>query len=193
MTAFVTSDSHFGHTNIIKYCNRPFKSVEEMDAELQRRWNEIVTPDDVVYHLGDVCLRKSMTSHWARELNGQKYLILGNHDRSFNFMEQSGWRCLTTGKGQENVFADRDRRFRVAHRPRDLRTWNKEDEYIVLCGHEHNNAPVFIRWARQKNDKPRVINAMNMCVEHWGFAPVPLRTVIETYDKYMAEVRAHRL
>lgn len=193
MSKFITADTHFGHKNIIDYCGRPFKSVEEMDEEMKRRWNEIVGPEDTVYHLGDVCMRKSMTPYWGRELNGRKMLILGNHDRSFIFMERAGWQCMTTRKGDEWTFVERDRRFKVAHRPRDLTTWDEADESIVLCGHEHNNAPVFIRWSRQKNDKPRIINALNMCVEHHNFAPVPLRSVIEMYDKYMAEVRAHRI
>lgn len=48
---FFTSDFHFGHKNIIRYDNRPFLSVEEMDAEIVRRWNAKVSPDDIVYIL----------------------------------------------------------------------------------------------------------------------------------------------
>lgn len=76
-----TSDHHFGHKNIIKYTNRPFNDVKEMDEELIKRWNERVQPDDEVYHLGDLGLG------WPKELkkllkrlNGKIYLILGNHD-----------------------------------------------------------------------------------------------------------------
>jgi calcineurin-like phosphoesterase family protein len=50
---FFTSDTHFGHANIIKYCGRPFASVEEMNRELIARWNAVVGPRDTVYHLGD--------------------------------------------------------------------------------------------------------------------------------------------
>ena len=52
-TVFFTADPHFGHTNIIRYENRPFASAEEMDQELIRRWNETVSPEDTVYLLGD--------------------------------------------------------------------------------------------------------------------------------------------
>ena len=48
MKYFFTSDSHFHHANIIKYCNRPFSSVEEMNQVMIERWNEVVKPDDVV-------------------------------------------------------------------------------------------------------------------------------------------------
>ena len=76
---FVTADDHFGHTNIIKYCNRPFNSVEEMDAELIARWNSVVSKDDLVYHLGDFTLGDiDVARQYFNLLNGDIY-ILGNH------------------------------------------------------------------------------------------------------------------
>lgn len=54
MTEYVISDTHFFHRNIIDYCKRPFKSVEEMNSEMIRKWHRRVKPDDIVYHLGDV-------------------------------------------------------------------------------------------------------------------------------------------
>lgn len=62
MKVFVISDTHFGHKNIIDYCNRPFKSIEEMDEALIKNWNETVSNDDVVIHLGDFGLGKKSTS-----------------------------------------------------------------------------------------------------------------------------------
>ena len=53
MSTFFTSDHHFGHAKIIEYCKRPFSSVEEMNQVMIDRWNEVVGPDDHVYHLGD--------------------------------------------------------------------------------------------------------------------------------------------
>lgn len=84
MTVFFTSDTHFGHENIIRYCDRPFKDTDEMDEAIIARWNETVSPEDTVYHLGDIALgqiAKSLPK--VARLNGYKIAVLGNHDRPF--------------------------------------------------------------------------------------------------------------
>ncbi|MBQ7422372.1 MAG: metallophosphoesterase [Prevotella sp.] len=76
-----TSDTHFGHENIIRFCNRPFINAAEMNAELIRRWRETVPDDGIIFHLGDFAHGSSRL--WNDILNalpGHKYLILGNHD-----------------------------------------------------------------------------------------------------------------
>lgn len=79
---FVTSDTHFSHARIIELAGRPFTSVEEMDAELIRRWNETVAPDDVVLHLGDLALGPIAESlPLTAQLHGYRFLVPGNHDR----------------------------------------------------------------------------------------------------------------
>ena len=75
------SDTHFGHVNIIKFCNRPFNSVEEMDKALINNWNSVVQPNDIVFHLGDFAFAPN--ARWKQLiqiLNGHIYLIVGNHD-----------------------------------------------------------------------------------------------------------------
>lgn len=80
---FFTADQHFGHTNIIRFSERPFASVEEMDSELIKRWNEKVSPKDIVYHLGDISLaRPERTKEIFDQLNGSIFLVKGNHDKS---------------------------------------------------------------------------------------------------------------
>ena len=59
MNYFFTSDLHLGHKNIIKYCNRPFSSLEEMNRIIIRRWNERVKVEDIVFVIGDFCFRNS--------------------------------------------------------------------------------------------------------------------------------------
>ena len=76
-----TSDTHFYHENILRYCSRPFKDISDMNETLIRRWNETVPPDGFVFHLGDFAFGGS--KEWNEvisRLNGRIYLILGNHD-----------------------------------------------------------------------------------------------------------------
>lgn len=83
MSVFFTADTHFGHKNIITFCNRPFATVEEMDQQLVENWNEVVAPEDEVYHLGDVSLAPvSRTRKLLDQLNGTIYLIQGNHEKA---------------------------------------------------------------------------------------------------------------
>lgn len=78
---FFTSDTHFFHNNIIRFCNRPFKDVNEMNDKLVENWNSVVGEKDIVFHLGDFCWGGA--GNWTDildRLNGKIYLILGNHD-----------------------------------------------------------------------------------------------------------------
>lgn len=82
---FLTSDSHFGHSNILTFLGenglpfRVFESVEAMDEHMIERWNSVVKPHDKVYHLGDVFINRKF-AHLLGRLNGDKVLIKGNHD-----------------------------------------------------------------------------------------------------------------
>jgi len=79
MTIFFTADQHFGHANIIKYCNRPFSDVNNMNDMLMMYWNSVVGKDDLVYHLGDFAMKSA--GEYAKQLNGRKILIIGSHDK----------------------------------------------------------------------------------------------------------------
>jgi calcineurin-like phosphoesterase family protein len=80
MTTFLTSDEHYSHSNIIKHSARPFRDLEEMNAELTRRFNETVGPDDITWHLGDFAWKPSEVGPLLAKLNGKHHLICGNHD-----------------------------------------------------------------------------------------------------------------
>jgi calcineurin-like phosphoesterase family protein len=81
MSIFFTSDTHFGHENIIRTCRRPFQNAGEMDEALIARWNERVRPGDTVYHLGDFTFRSSTGADiYLARLNGKIHLVAGNHD-----------------------------------------------------------------------------------------------------------------
>ena len=83
---FFTSDTHFGHINILKYDKRPFKTIDEHDSQLIKNWNSVVQPKDTVYFLGDFSLNfKGDYDHdeaIMKSLNGIKFFIKGNHDHS---------------------------------------------------------------------------------------------------------------
>lgn len=81
VSTWFTSDTHFGHKNILEYEKdaRPFSSVEEMNEQLIINWNNAVRPQDIIYHLGDFAFGKHNIDIAVR-LNGRKRLILGNHD-----------------------------------------------------------------------------------------------------------------
>ena len=86
MKTYVTSDLHFGHSNIKKFCpitrSRFSDNTDEMNEQMVKEWNEIVTPKDTVYILGDVAFMPAMKAALlVKRLNGRKILIEGNHDQ----------------------------------------------------------------------------------------------------------------
>ena len=83
MNKFFIADTHYGHDNIIKFCNRPFLNVKEMNEALIKNWNSIVSENDEVYHLGDVAMKNPLIAkQFLESVNGKIYLIKGNHEQS---------------------------------------------------------------------------------------------------------------
>lgn len=89
---YFTSDTHFGHKNIIKYYNRPSTTVDEMDQLLIDRWNEKIKKDDQVYHLGDCFwnMKLQKAREIRKQLNGRIYLIKGNHEHVAEQLQKGG-------------------------------------------------------------------------------------------------------
>ena len=86
MTIWFTSDHHFGHGNIVKYCGRPWATTKGpdifgMNTAMISRWNGRVQPGDTVYHLGDFAWGQGTMLEVVKELNGEIHLIRGNHDK----------------------------------------------------------------------------------------------------------------
>ena len=78
---FFTSDTHFGHKNVIKHCNRPYSNIEEMQEDIIRIWNKTVPETAVVFHLGDFSFLPPEKLEWVLpRLNGDIILVRGNHD-----------------------------------------------------------------------------------------------------------------
>jgi len=137
---YFVSDTHFNHTNIIKYCNRPFSNVADMDEALIDNWNSRIKPNDIVYHLGDFMFGKdnSKFDHEIAEfifknLNGIKYLIKGNHE-SFTLRNYS-----SEFRGIYDYFKlkDNNDEFILFHYP--IAEWDKCHRGSIHCfGHVHN-------------------------------------------------------
>ena len=86
-----TSDNHIGHFNAIHLCNRPYKTIEEMNTDIIKKWNAKVKPEDDVYILGDMFFKYTdiqQVKDILKTLNGKKHLIKGNHDK---FLKQIRW------------------------------------------------------------------------------------------------------
>ena len=78
---YFISDTHFFHGNVIRFDNRPFETMDQMNDEMLKKWNAKVTPSDTVYILGDYIWKTQDDKiEWAKQLNGKKRLIMGNHD-----------------------------------------------------------------------------------------------------------------
>lgn len=129
---FMISDMHFGHQNIMKYENRPFANVDEMDSTIINNWNNTVKKDDKVFVLGDVSFyNKEKTTEIIKKLNGYKFLILGNHDnaRSINWWKETGFDEVIKYSIIYNEF------YILSHEPVYL---NENMPYANIHGHIHH-------------------------------------------------------
>ena len=123
------SDTHFNHGNVIKYCNRPFASVDEMNERIVENWNGCVARHDRIYIIGDFAFSRHLD--FINRLNGQKHLILGNHDSMTSAVEA---RFCSVSQMKEIKVGGR--RIVMCHFP--LRTWNDSQfGSILLFGHTH--------------------------------------------------------
>jgi len=151
-----TSDLHINHENIIKYCNRPFESIDRMNSELVERWNSKISIDDTVYVVGDVFLGSpELASPIIRKLNGKKILVLGNHDRSPKTMIECGFEEVH--KKLEIKLQD-GRHALLSHKPLPALLLSEYD--MQIHGHRHSGPAVAGK-------------RINVCVDLWGYEPVP--------------------
>ncbi len=159
-----TSDTHFGHKNIIGYCNRPFEDAEEMTEVLIANWNERVKPQDTVYHLGDFAYTKktSQINEIVRRLNGHKYLIFGNHDkkdvkRAEGFVWMGDYKRIRVNEKRIILFHYAMRTWHGSHRG----SWQ-------LYGHSHGSLPLDYKTM-----------AIDVGVDVWDYAPISFEQVEE--------------
>lgn len=179
MNYWFTSDTHFGHANIIRYDNRPFSSIEEHDDALITNWNAVVHPGDVVYHLGDVMwhTRDAKRDSILRSLHGTLILIKGNHDRTNKpLLRHKRWAkvCdyeeISIGGQRIMLFHYRMTVWNGCHRG----SW-------ALHGHSHGTLPVTMT--------ARTLDVGTMC---WNYRPINFDEVsAEMHMKRFVPVDAH--
>ena len=168
MNTYFTADTHFGHKNIIKYAHRPFNSVEEMDESLISYWNTIVTPEDIIYHLGDFAFSKNPEKYFYR-LNGKKILICGNHDSQLT--KQLQW-----DKVRDYLEIKVNGQFIVLMHYA-MKVWNKSHYGSwQLYGHSHGTLP------DDSNSR-----SMDVGVDCFNYAPVSFETleILMALKKFM--------
>lgn len=128
---YFISDTHFSHTNIIKYCNRPFNNIDEMNNTIIDNWNKVVNDNDIVYHLGDFALYNNEIKDLVSRLNGKIYLLRGNHDRkTVTFYNNAGLEVIPTQTKLDEY------KLILSHRP--LMDSQIPEDYINIHGHIHN-------------------------------------------------------
>jgi len=153
------ADTHFGHDNIIRHCNRPFANIKEHDETMIENWNSVVATNDIVRHLGDfayTCTREYAQSIFDR-LKGQKHLTTGNHDKIGRNLR--GWKSIDNYSEIERE----EQKIILSHYP--MLSWNKSYRGSwMLFGHVHGNV---------KNHG----RSLDVGVDCWNYFPVDFETL----------------
>jgi calcineurin-like phosphoesterase family protein len=163
---FATADPHYFHSQINKYCKRPFRDEKHMRNTLIENYNKVVPTDGVCFFIGDMAMIG--TSQWEKmrgllnKLNGTKHLILGNHDeiKPFRYID-CGFQSVHTSLQLTICIDGVDIEFVLNHDPC---VWDLvPDDYILICGHIHNLFKIL-----------PYKNTINVGVDVWGYTPVSL-------------------
>lgn len=166
---FVTGDMHIGHKNVLKLSNRPFKDIEHHDQSIINNYNKIVGKDDICYILGDISWNQSLSEYKRifNELNGQKYVILGNHDSRKTLLrcEKEG---LILGVSESKVIRCGTKLIYLSHLP--CRQWAGYFKgYYHFYAHTHGNLEDY----KQSTD---------VGVDCWEYGPVSIEEVLNYID-----------
>ncbi len=140
MSDFFSSDYHFYHKNVIKYCNRPFNNVEEMNEKIISNHNKLVRPSDTTYMLGDIAFVSDIQDavKILSRMNGRKVLISGNHD-SRNLKDKSFRDCFEKISPLLEIKID-GQLIVLCHY--SMNVWNKSHhKSFHLFGHSHGSMP----------------------------------------------------
>lgn len=159
MKHFFLSDNHFRHANVIRYDNRPYETVEEMDADMIKKWNSVVGKDDIIWFLGDLSLstNKEYLTKLIGSLNGRKRMVMGNHDnRKPRFYMDAGFEAVYD---HPIVLLDY---FILSHEPLDY--MGTASPFYYIYGHIHNSAAY----------QTRTENSTCVCACRHNYTPIEI-------------------
>ena len=186
LNTFFIADWHYGHANIIAYDNRPFKSVDEMNEELINRWNGKVSKDDLVYILGDMFWCKSSEAvPILKKLNGTKFLVKGNHDRSNDGAFKREFAKINE---YMEIEVD-DRKLVLCHYPIPFFKNHTRDGWSHLYGHVHSsfeyNMTEHIRsQIVDLYEKPCRMFNVGAMMPWMDYTPRTYDEIVEGYEKF---------
>ena len=170
---YFTSDLHFGHKNILRFDNRPFTTIEEMDSELIKRWNNKVNKNDTVYILGDLSwYNADKTLEILNQLNGRLRLVKGNHD---NFLHNSDCKKrFESIKDYEEITLG-DIKLVLSHYPIHMYNYQFRGG-IMLYGHVHTTKSYYktIEFMNELNKEDIKCEMYNVGCMLWNYEPVSL-------------------
>lgn len=182
---FFTADLHFGHKNIIRYDNRPFFTVGEMDNALIDNWNSVVRDKDDVYILGDVSWYSGHeTASLLNVLKGRKHLILGNHDGVILKSSQAQHQFVEIVTRKEiDVETEFYGKIHVVMDHFYQPFFNRSHHgAVMLYGHTHNGdcyeEELKIQYMLDEDGFRS--EAYNVGCMHWGYTPVTLENILFT-------------
>lgn len=187
---FLTSDLHFGHRNVINFCNRPFADTKEMSEKLIANWNSVVTNNDIVFVLGDTFwFNDSRTIKKVLEqLNGKEiYILPGNHcdfdayhrvdDPRIHLCQDIVCLWLTSADFDRRHWHRKTMEIWMSHYP--MMTWpHRENGAFQLFGHIHSQPG---KTEGVDQDLPLHWNQSDVGCDYWGWKPVLFEDVL----KYM--------
>lgn len=182
MNTWFTSDIHFYHKNIIKYSNRPFKDVDDMNSSLIRNWNERVDTNDTVYSLGDFAFAKiGKILEILSQLNGNIHLINGNHDEEIvnnaQLILDSGFVKSISDYKEIRVDGEFICLFHYGNR-----VWNRSHRGSwQLYGHSHGTLPPYGKSVDVGVDAPFVTGKAE-------YRPFSFQEIREYMNRRMVEV-----
>jgi len=171
---FFSSDHHFSHVNMIKYENRPFKSVEEMNEKLIFNHNQRITDNDVCIFLGDLYLRGGKEGgrlhylDFLNRMNGRITIIKGNHDFHSNHIIDPIQKATLSVSGL---------RVLCVHDPINGDTMHD----VIIHGHLHSKSFLM---EFHKNNKIALCVNVGVDVPEWKFRPVPWTKIYEIYQQW---------